>query len=75
MMGQCLLELPDNLLEQAKRIATQNNTSLNQILVDAITQGFNESLLEKWAKQADINACRAVLAKIPNNPVDILDKV
>lgn len=74
-MGQCLLELPDDLLEQAQRIARQTNVSLDQVLISAITQGLNESVLEQWAKQADLNACRAVLAKVPNNPVDILDKV
>ncbi|KHD07679.1 hypothetical protein PN36_11360 [Candidatus Thiomargarita nelsonii] len=60
-MSQYILELPDSLLEQAKKIATQKQISIN--------------LLKERAKRADINACRAVLAKIPDNPIDELDRI
>lgn len=63
-MGQCLLELPDSLLEQATRIAMQTNLPLDQVLIEAITKGLHESLLEQWAESADINACCAVLTKM-----------
>lgn len=74
-MSQYLLELPDSLLEQAKQVAIRSNISLNQVLIQAINISLTESLLEQWAKLADLDACRAVLAKVPDNPAGTLDEV
>lgn len=74
-MSQYLLELPESLLEQAKQVAIQRNISLNQVLIQAINISLTESLLEQWAKLADLDACRAVLAKVPDNPAETLDEV
>ena len=36
---------------------------------------WESQLLKERAKRADLNACRAVLAKVPDNPVDELDRI
>jgi hypothetical protein len=78
-MSQYILELPDNLLEQAKKIATQEQISMNQFFVNSIAEKLStlweSQLLKERAKRADLNACRAVLAKVPDNPVDELDRI
>ena len=79
-MSQYLLELPDSLLEQAKKIATQKQISINQFFVNSIAEKLLNlweppNLLKERAKRADINACLSVLAKIPDNPVDELDRI
>jgi hypothetical protein len=79
-MSEYILELPDSLLEQAKKIATQKQISLNQLFVNSIAEKLStlwesQNLLKERAKRADINACRAVLAKVPDNPVDELDRI
>jgi len=79
-MSQYILELPDNLLEQAKKIATQKQISTNQLFVNTIAEKLStlwesQNLLKERAKRADINACLAVLAKVPDNPVDELDRI
>jgi len=79
-MSQYLLELPDSLLEQAKKIATQKQISINQLFVNSIAEKLStlwapKNLLKERAKRADLNACRVVLAKVPDNPVDELDRI
>jgi len=79
-MSQYILELPDSLLEQAKKIATQKQISINQFFVNSIAEKLLNlweppNLLKERAKRADINACLSVLAKIPDNPVDELDRI
>ncbi len=78
-MSQYILELPDNLLEQAKKIAIQEQISTNQLFVNSIAEKLSTlwepNLIKKRAKRADINACLAVLAKVPDNQVDELDRI
>ncbi|MDM8557284.1 hypothetical protein [Candidatus Parabeggiatoa sp. HSG14] len=79
-MSQYILDLPDNLLEQAEKIATQKQISTNQLFVNTIAEKLStlwesQNLLKERAKRVDINACRAVLAKVPDNPVDELDRI
>jgi hypothetical protein len=78
-MSQYILELPDNLLEQANKRATQEHISINQLFVNSIAEKLSTlwepSSIKERAKRANINACFAVLAKVPNNPVDELDRI
>ena len=74
-MSEYLLELPDNLLQQAQSLAENNHISINQVLVNAINCGLNDKILDKWAEKADVLACKAVLDKIPALPVDELDEI
>jgi hypothetical protein len=80
-MSQYVLELPDNLLEHAKQIAVQKKISVNELFVNFIAEKLSvlkesSNILKERAKRADIGACRAVLAKVPDNPpIDELDKI
>jgi len=76
-MSEYVLELPEYLLERAKQQAFQQQISLNRLLVKALEEQFStvdNTLIEERAKRADITAYRAVLAKVPHNPVAELDR-
>ncbi len=82
-MNQCLIELPDFLWERARQLASQEHTSVNQFLIQLISKHLTawtateaeENLLSIRAKRANLAACRAVLAKVPEAPVEECDRV
>ncbi len=79
-MSQYVIDLPDSLLEQASKFAEQEKISVNKLFVSLIYEKLSallesQDLLKERAKHADIEACRAILAKVPDNPIDDLDKI
>lgn len=74
-MTQCVLDLPDEVLNQAKQFASDQNTSVERFFIQLIHRRMQEGILEERARRADLNACRAVLNKIPDDPVEAGDRL
>ncbi len=78
-MSQYALRLPNSLFEQAKKTAKKDNVSMNQLFVSAIAEKLAvleaETLLKQRAEQADMDAFRAILDKVPDGEVIQGDEV
>jgi len=80
-MTQYALRLPDSLMQEARRLAEEEHTSLNQLFATAIAEKVSalrtERLLRERAARADADAYARVLAKVadrkPSRPDDQLD--
>lgn len=66
------LRLPDHVLEQAKRLAGANGTSLNQFIGSLVAERVGElnamTELEKRIARANPEAVMAILARVPDVP-------
>jgi hypothetical protein len=67
-----------------RQLAFQENTSVNQFLIQLVSKQLTswttpetteENVLSIRAKRANLAACRAVLAKVPETPVEELDRI
>jgi len=69
-MSQFSLRLPDSLMDEAKLIAEQDNVSLNQFFLAAISEKMGELKTKRFFKeraaQADIDEALALLASQKN---------
>lgn len=72
-MGNYALRLPDSLLEQARKTAKKDKTSMNQLFISAIAEKLAvleaESLIRQRAANADSKAFEMILDKVPDNGV------
>ena len=68
-MSSFSLRIPDDLMEEAKKLAAENSTSLNQFFLVTIAVKIGEAktkqYFERRAQLADIDAVRAILARVP----------
>jgi hypothetical protein len=66
------LELPIELLEEAQKLATENQIPLAQWLMSAISAKIEaekaRTLLASYAQNADYNQFDAILARVPEGP-------
>ncbi|MDJ1169863.1 CopG family transcriptional regulator [Roseofilum sp. BLCC_M154] len=69
-MNSYFLQLPDEVLKEIKRLAEENQVSMDRWLLSAITEKIEAQrtvhLLESYAKQADYSRFDKILDKIPN---------
>lgn len=75
MMSTYSLELPSDLLEEAKKLATDSQVPLSQWVISAINAQIEAEktrrLFEDYAKKADDSIFDAVLARVPDTlPVE-----
>ena len=65
-MSQFSLRLPDSLMDEAKQIAEQDNVSLNQFFLAAISEKMGELKTKRFFKErsdhANIEEALAILA-------------
>lgn len=68
-MSQFSLRLPDSLMDEAKRLADDDNVSLNQFFLSAISEKLGELKTRKFfqdrAQGADIDKALAILDALP----------
>jgi hypothetical protein len=68
-MSEYIIDIPDEIMQQAKTLAQQKQMSLNQFFASLITensmQPVDNSLIQQRAKNANIAMFQSVLKKIP----------
>ena len=78
-MSTLSVRLPDSLHQAAKRVAKQDNTSLDQLITLALAEKISaldtEDYLVNRAKQGNRKAFDKLLAKVPNNTPDESDRI
>ncbi len=71
-MSNYPLRLPENVMEDAKRLATANGSSLNQFLVAVVAERIGEmkamAEIERRIARADHKAALEVLSRVPKIP-------
>jgi hypothetical protein len=69
-MSQYPLRLPDSLMEEAKKAAKADNTSLNQFLAVAVAEKVSAlrttQIIEERAQRSDPKAFQELLDRVPN---------
>lgn len=67
-MSQFSLRLPDSVMEEAKRLAEDDQVSLNQFFLAAISEKLGELKIRKFFQQksegADIEKALSILDKL-----------
>lgn len=70
-MSQFSLRLPDSVMEEAKRLAEDDQVSLNQFFLAAISEKLGELKTRKFFQQkadgADIGKALSILDALPVN--------
>lgn len=70
-MSSLSVRLPDSLHEQVRKLAKQDNVSINQFIVSAVTEKMavflTRDYLEERAQQGSKEKFLAALAKVPDN--------
>jgi DNA-directed RNA polymerase delta subunit len=78
-MSEYLIDIPDEIMQQARTLAQQKQMSLNQFFASLITensmQPVDNSLIQQRAKNADIVAFQSLLKKIPAHQTVIGDEI
>lgn len=73
-MSSFSLRIPDDLMEEAKKLAVENHTSLNQFFLATIAEKIGEAKAKQYFKNraqfADVDAVRAILDRVPDNAVE-----
>lgn len=68
-MSSFSLRIPDDLMEEAKKLASENSASLNQFFLVTIAAKIGEAKTRKYFEErpqlADIDAVRAILPRVP----------
>lgn len=71
-MSAYTLRIPDDLMREAKRIAEENNTSLNQFFLSAIAERVGvertQRLFSSFAARADFDAFQRMMKRVPDVP-------
>lgn len=71
-MSNYALRVPESLLNAARRLAEQDNTSMNQFFVTAIAEKIFAMETAKFfaqrAENADVEAYLAILGQVPGKP-------
>ena len=69
-MSNYPLRLPENVMEDAKRLAAANGSSLNQFLVAVVAERIGEmkalAEIERRVARADYRAAFEVLSRVPD---------
>lgn len=77
-MSQYALRVPDSLFEAARKLAEQDNTSMNQFFVTAIAEKISalqtEALLRDRARHADLARYHDILDRVADTPPAYGDK-
>ncbi|AOX00209.1 CopG family transcriptional regulator [Moorena producens PAL-8-15-08-1] len=64
------LKLPETLLKEIQRLAEENQVSIEQWLLNAVTEKIEAQkvvrLLHSYAEKADYNRFDAILASVPD---------
>ncbi|NEO74844.1 MULTISPECIES: CopG family transcriptional regulator [Moorena] len=64
------LQLPETLLKEIQRLAEENQVSIEQWLVSAVTEKIEGQkvvrLLQSYAEKADYNRFDQILASVPD---------
>lgn len=78
-MSSLSIRLPDSLHQQVRALSKQDNVSINQFIVSAITEKMAAFLtrdyLEARAKQASEARFLAALAKVPDVEPEAADRL
>lgn len=79
-MTSFALRLPDHIMEQAKAASTEDNISINQMLVSFIAEGLGHrrglKMIKERAARADVKAALAILdSAVPDVPPDADDEL
>lgn len=68
-MSSFSLRIPDDLMEEARKLAVENSTTLNQFFLVTIAAKIGEAKTRKYFEErsqlADIDAVRVILARVP----------
>ncbi|MCG3199137.1 MAG: toxin-antitoxin system HicB family antitoxin [Candidatus Omnitrophica bacterium] len=71
-MSKYALRLPDSLMNMARDIAKEEDTSLNQLFISAIAEKISaiktEEYLEERARRASLPRYRRILLKVKDRP-------
>ncbi|MEO5327758.1 MAG: hypothetical protein H7829_05880 [Magnetococcus sp. THC-1_WYH] len=71
-MSQYPLRLPDSLLEEARKAAQEDNTSLNQFISIAVSERVSAlktmQMMKNRSQRADPEGFKELLARVPNIP-------
>ncbi|MDM7947255.1 MAG: hypothetical protein QUV20_13080 [Oceanibaculum nanhaiense] len=72
-MSTYSLRIPDDLMEEAKKLAARNDTSLNQFFLAAIAERVGtertKRVFERMAAKADEQTFQAILNRVPAAPI------
>jgi hypothetical protein len=78
-MTNFALRLPDHVMEQAKVAASEDNISINQMLVSFISEGLGHrrglKAMQERAARANVDAALRILDKAPNVPPEAGDEI
>ncbi len=78
-MSALNLRLPDSIHNQLRKVAKQDNVSINQFISSAVSEKlsafFTEDYLNKRAANANKKKFKSALSAIPDFPVDDVDKL
>lgn len=70
-MSQFSLRVPDSLMDEARRLAEEDNVSLNQFFLSAIAEKLGELKTRKFFEQrsqgADINKALDIIDSLSSN--------
>jgi hypothetical protein len=73
------LRVPDHIMDQAKRAAEEDKTSVNQILLSFIAEGLGHrralKTMRERAARADVGAALAILDRAPDVPAAASDEL
>lgn len=71
-MSQYALRVPDSLFEAARKLAEQDNTSMNQFFVTAIAEKISAlhtaNLLRERALNGDLEHYHSILDRVAESP-------
>lgn len=78
-MGTISLRLPDSLHKQVRKLAKQENVSINQFITLALAEKLSalatEKYLEKRARRGDRRKFRRAMAKVPKVKPEEYDRL
>ena len=78
-MSSFALRIPDHVLAQAKQAASEDNTSVNQLLSSFISHGLGQRqglrMLRERAARADVPGVLSMLDGAPDVPPDEGDEM
>ncbi len=78
-MSSISLRLPESLHESARRLAAQENVSLNQLITLALAEKMSalmtQDILDARARRGSRKKFERVLKKVPKTPPDAHDRL
>ncbi len=78
-MSAMTIRLPNSLQKNLKALADQENISMNQLIVSAVTEKVSSLMTEDYLLQRAIRASETaftgVLSRIPSREPDFLDRI